>query len=256
MRLEFLGTRGSTPISGQGYAMFGGATACVRVISGNEEIYLDAGTGIVSARPEKDTNISVLFSHMHLDHIEGLPFFSALGQKGRSIRLYGKRREGASVADILDSIFTPPFWPVGLSDYPADITVSDLPRTLTIGNVKITHMESDHPGGSTIYRLDEGNSSFVYATDFEHGKHTKDLIEFSKGASLIAYDGQYDEDEYDDYRGFGHSTASVGKDIAWRAGAKKVCIIHHSPAHNDEALLKMERAAGIHFVRCGESTTV
>lgn len=256
MQISFLGTRGSVSVSGEDYAEFGGATACVRILSGNQEIYVDAGSGIVSATPESDTELTLLLTHLHLDHLEGLPFFPAIYQKDRKIKIYAKKREEGALPAVLGRIFSPPFWPVGIGDYPADVEFLELPEKLSIGALTVTHMESCHPDGSLIFRFQENDSSFVYATDFEHGERTEELIHFADHASLLVYDGQYTEDEYLKYQGFGHSTASEGKRVGKKAGAQTVWITHHAPYHKDEKLLAMEREAGIHFARRNERVTL
>ena len=76
-RLTVLGARGSMPIEGENYSLYGGATSCYKVEAGNEEIYLDAGSGIVNAIPAQNSRITVLLTHVHLDHIIGFPFFIA-----------------------------------------------------------------------------------------------------------------------------------------------------------------------------------
>lgn len=252
--VTFLGTRGSVPVSGKKYEIFGGATSCVRVLAGEEEIYLDAGSGIVQAEAETDTRISVLFSHLHLDHVQGLPFFPALSQKGRSVYLYADRFEGISGKEVLDRLFSPPIWPCRIWDYPADVTLYPLPDPFFIGEVKITTMQSNHPGGSVIYRLDYRGKSLVYATDFEHtGDKMQELITFSHNADLFVYDGQYTQEEYEKRKGFGHSTASVGRQIASAAGVRQLMITHHDPRHTDEWFLRMQKQdAAIVFAKDGE----
>ncbi len=252
MQIEFLGTRGSVSVSGKRYEEFGGATSCIRILSGKDELYLDAGSGIVSSAPESDTDITILLTHLHLDHLEGLPMFPAIFHPGRKIRLYGAKREEGTLEELLDRVFSPPFWPLRLRDLPADVEFLELPEKLSIGNLEVTHMESDHPDGSLVFRIQERDSAFVYATDFEHGARTEELIHFSEKASLLVYDGQYTEDEYQKYRGFGHSTASEGKIVAKKAHADAVWITHHAPYHQDAMLLEMEKDAGIHFARRNE----
>lgn len=242
MKLTFLGTRGSVPVAGKEYEKYGGATSCIRLLAGKEEIYLDAGSGIVRAVPEKDTNVTILFSHLHLDHVQGLPFFSALTQAGRPIMIYAEARSGLSGREAVDRLFSPPLWPVMISDYPADVRFLPLPDNLSLGEVQISTMSSCHPGGSTIYRLTYGGASVVYATDFEHVEtKVKELIEFSEGADLLIYDGQYTQEEYERFKGYGHSMAFVGAQIASAAHVKKLVVTHHDPGHHDNWFAQMEK---------------
>ncbi|MBR1390202.1 MAG: MBL fold metallo-hydrolase [Lachnospiraceae bacterium] len=242
MKLTFLGTRGSVPVAGKEYETYGGATSCIRVLADKEEIYLDAGSGIVRAIPEEDTNLTILLSHLHLDHVQGLSFFPALTQADRPIIIYAEPRSGLSAQETIDRLFAPPIWPIMISDYSADVTFLPLPETLSLGEVQVSAMGSCHPGGSTIYRLTYGGASFVYATDFEHVEaKVKELIAFSEGADLLIYDGQYAEAEYERQKGYGHSTASVGARIASAAHVKKLVITHHDPGHDDSWFARMEK---------------
>lgn len=252
--ITFLGTRGSVPVSGKEFKIYGGATSCVRVLAGDEEIYLDAGSGIVQARPEADTHITVLFSHLHLDHVQGLPFFPALSVAGRPVALYAKDPEGMTGRETIDRLFSPPLWPCRIWDYPADVFFCPLPDQLSIGSVEVTSMPSHHPGGAIIYRLAYRERSLVYATDFEHtGEKLNELVRFSQNADLLIYDGQYTQEEYEMRKGYGHSTAAVGLEIADAAHVKRLLITHHDPRHTDDWFFQMERQdSRITYAKDGE----
>lgn len=241
--LTVLGARGSMPIDGKNFVRYGGSTSCYKILADDEEIYLDAGSGIVSANPSPKTRITILLSHMHLDHIIGLPFFVALGQKNRPIDIYAKERSGLSSQDALDRLISPPFWPLKIGAYPANVNFHDLPQeTFKIGEVSIETMDGKHPQGSTIFRVTFGGKSLVYATDFEHtSKSCEKLANFSRDCDLLLYDAQYTEDEYKKFRGYGHSTPDEGLKVAELADAKKILFIHHSPCRNDDELDDLER---------------
>lgn len=256
MELEFLGTRGSVPVSGKEYAMFGGATSCVRITSGSTAIFIDAGTGMVSAPLSSEKECTILLTHLHQDHLQGLPFFKPLSRHDRKTTIYAASRDGFSAAEAIDKLFSVPIWPLKLTEYPGAMEFKELPDRLQIGSLIITHMEGSHPGGSTIYKVTDGDRSFIYATDYEHGEKDEALEEFAKGASLFVYDGQYTEEEYLRCKGYGHSVPAAGKAIGTAAGAEKIYITHHNPAHSDELLLDMEKKYGVHFIRCGEKITL
>ena len=259
MKVCILGARGSVPVSGERFIEFGGATSCVRILAGRQEIYLDAGSGILNAIPEPDTDISILFTHSHVDHLLGLCFFEGMREEGRPVSMYMKKRNGLGIAQALRCLYSPPLWPVGVFDYPAKVQMFDnLPLRLMLGGVCVQTMEGNHPGGSDVFRIDYGRSSLVYATDFEHTKEkVGELIAFSKGADILIYDGQYTDEEYESARGYGHSTPSVGAYVAKEAGALQLIITHHSPDHDDKTLLALEEKTKetfpeSHFARCGE----
>ena len=244
-KLDILGARGSMPVNGKEYMVYGGATSCYRVRVDDEEIYLDAGSGILKAIPESHTHITILLTHMHLDHIIGLPFFAALSQKNRLIDIYSRKRSGLSIREAVNRMISPPYWPLKIEDYPATIkyhNIDDNLNELKIGNVDIDMMEGTHPGGSTIYKLNHKGKSLVYATDFEHMplEGCDELINFAFGCDLLLYDAQYKSEEYEKFKGYGHSTPEAGLIIAKEAHSKKLLLIHHSPIRNDKELAEME----------------
>lgn len=242
MKLTVLGTRGSVPVEGKDYSIYGGATSCYQVRAGDEEIFLDAGSGIVTSKISANTHISILFSHLHIDHVLGLPFFSALSQKDRSVDMYSEKSSGLDLKSAIDLLIAPPFWPVKIEQYPANVRFHDVQKKFSIGEVEIETMSGNHPGGTTIYRLNYKSKSIVYVTDFEHNPEEKceELIRFSMNCDLLTYDAQYTDEEYNLFRGFGHSTAKFGLDIAEKCRAKKILFVHHAPNRTDDELAKME----------------
>ena len=243
IKLSVLGARGSVPVEGKNFAIYGGATSCYRLQAENEEIYLDAGSGIVAAVPSPDSHITILSTHMHLDHIIGLPFFVALGNKNRPIDIYAKERSGLTAKAALDRLITPPFWPLKIGEYPASVEFRDLPnKNFSIGAVGVDVMEGTHPQGATIYRLTYAGKSIVYATDFEHSPEgCAALARFAYGCDLLLYDAQYKADEYNKYRGYGHSTPEAGLEVAAAAQVKKILFVHHAPSRSDAELSDLER---------------
>lgn len=258
MVISLLGTRGSIPVSGPGFAKYQGATGCVRIIAGDQEIYLDAGSGIVNSTVAKDSNISILLSHVHLDHLIGLPFFDGLYQKNRTVSIYYKKRDGIDIKDIFDRIYSPPVWPLGIFDFPANVSNIEMPDEFDLGSVHISTFEGNHPGGITIFRVTYLGKSLVYASDYEHNAAYDDkLIEFVKGTDVLLYDGQYTDEEYESCRGYGHSTATRGMSIAEAAGVGALYIIHHAPDHTDEMLDALEAQnkkiyKNISYAKCGQ----
>ena len=254
------------PGEGNGFACYGGSTSCYRIRAGSEEIYLDAGSGIANATANAATNLSILLTHVHLDHLIGLPFFSALREANRPIHIYGGRRDGWMPKDCIDRLISPPFWPCRIDDYPASVTFHPLPDCgrneesvpFAIGEVSVRMMEGTHPSGSTIYRLSYMGRSIVYATDFEHSPEgCSALARFASGCDLLLYDAQYTQDEYERHRGYGHSTPEAGIRVADESKAVQLLFVHHAPWRTDEALLEMERTfagqrRGIMFAKIGD----
>ena len=241
MKITILGVRGSIPTDGKEFSEFGGGTSCVLAETDSQAVFLDAGSGLLHAPDIGDLPVSLLITHSHLDHIVGIPL-SSLFLSGRKTDLYLKTRDGMSAQEQVSKLMNPPLWPVGLDAYPSETVFHDTEFPFMLGDIKVSGMEANHPGGSTIYRLDHEGRSLVYATDHEHNeeKH-KELAEFAKGADLLLYDAQYTEEEYVKMKGYGHSTVAEGMRVFYESGAKKIMFVHHDPRHTDEMLRSMEK---------------
>ena len=274
--LHVLGCRGSMPISGPAFTKYGGATSSYLYMTDKEAIIIDAGTGILNLPDLGSRRISLLISHSHIDHILGLPMFiGPLGAKELSI--YGATHEQLTIRQQLDTYLKRPLWPVGLDAFSANINCVDVKENAApfqIGDVTVTAVPSNHPGGSTIYKLECHGTSVVYASDFEHeelpedrrdiaaieaatslatGSDTKDLITqmtsnplsalttFAQDADLLLYDAQYTPEEYQKCKTFGHSTAEKAYELKRSANIKQILLVHHAPGHTDSFLDEMEK---------------
>ena len=241
-QVTILGARGSISLSGSRFLRYGGATSCVLLEMAGETVLLDAGSGLLNYTGQgSDGEVHMLISHTHVDHIIGLPSFAPFfDEKGR-YRIYGKTRQGLNIAEQIAALMRPPLWPAGLGSFKASIRFRAVEGSFSIGEIMVDCMESNHPGGSTIYKLSHGDKSVVYATDFEHDSyHSARLAEFSDGCSLLIYDSHFFEDEYHGHEGWGHSTAVQGVKLKQLCGAKQLLLFHHSPAHSDVELDKRQ----------------
>ena len=240
MKVTILGVRGSIPTDGPEFCEFGGATSCILAEADGQAIYLDAGSGLLRAPHTGTAEVSILISHSHMDHILGLPL-SPILLSDKSIDLYLKKRDGISAKEQLEHLMAPPLWPVGVDQYPCEVVFHDLQLPMQIGAVHVTGMESNHPGGSTIYRLEHNGKSLVYATDYEHTEQKQaELAAFAQETDLLLYDAQYTEEEYARMKGFGHSTIAEGMKVFEQSGAKRILFVHHDPRHPDAKLREME----------------
>lgn len=224
-------------MSGAEYLEFGGKTSCYVLKSGNHAVVLDAGTGLYSAKEllSDCTQIDVVLSHLHYDHIVGLlkPVFP----KESTVKIYGEF-ENWGGEELFRSFFKTPFWPVA-QDNLSYINVQG--KIELVEGVFLSCFEGNHPDYASISRLDLGNVSFCFATDYEHGNEfPKDAVE---GCSVLAYDGTFSPDEYIKYKGWGHSDWFHGHMLSCQYGISKVLIVHHDPMKTDEQLLEMEAQA-------------
>ena len=250
LRIRFWGTRGSTCASGPQFVEFGGHTACVEIRCGERLFIVDAGTGIAALGaelgPTAPETIDILFSHLHLDHVGGLPFFKpALLSRTRVIRTYCGNLDGDSAMAPLERLFSPPLFPVRLGQLPAQFehTGFKAGETLTFEDGAVVQTHSlNHPGGATGYRFGHGGRSVCYISDLEHSEPwpDPDLMAFVRHADLMIYDGMFSENEYPNCRGWGHSTWHKGVELAQAAGVKALAIFHLYPGHDDASIKAAE----------------
>ena len=264
MKITILGARGSVPTDGTDMAEYGGATSCIMAETKNSVLFLDAGTGIITAPDPGNKPVSILLTHPHADHLIGLPFFPILSKKGSRFDIYAMTREGLGTYEQISKLISNPLWPATIYDYPSEVRCYDLTSHMCnrdtgvkIGDFDVRAIESNHPGGSSIFRIEHDGVSFVYATDYEHNEvKDAELVDFCKGTDMLLYDGQYTPEEYETKKAFGHSTPGHGKYIMHECEAKALRIVHHDPHHTDEMLKKMEQdiaGDGISFAKQGET---
>jgi phosphoribosyl 1,2-cyclic phosphodiesterase len=251
LEVRFWGTRGSTCASGPQFVEFGGHTPCVEIRCGDRLFVVDAGTGIASLGASLGASapaeIDVLLSHLHLDHIAGLPFFKpAVLGANRTIRTHCGSQDGESAEAALDRLFAPPIFPIVLDQLPARFEHHGFRagETLTFpdGATVATHA-LNHPGGATGYRFDHGGRRVCYISDIEHSDPWPDpgLADFVRDSDLIIYDGMFSETEYSSCRGWGHSTWQKGVELCRAGGVKALAIFHLYPGH-DDAFLRAQEA--------------
>jgi len=123
--VRFWGVRGSHPVPGKSTLRFGGNTSCVEVRAKNHIIILDAGTGIVNLghqllkeleNSKESLSLTVLFSHTHFDHLQGIPFFLPAYQPSCIINFYGPKVFSQDLEEILIQSMEPQYSPIELDD--------------------------------------------------------------------------------------------------------------------------------------------
>ena len=255
-----LGARGSVPVSAPWFSSYGGATTCVLVRLSDRYFILDAGTGILRLPPDAlaQPQLTLLLSHVHLDHLNGLSMCPYVMRRDRVLDIYGSPADGSSIGDVLHKLYSPPVWPVLPEDLAATLRFHPLPDTLTLGDVRVTTLDGVHPGGVKLVRLSGDGKSVVFATDCTlTAAFYPAAVEFAKGCDLLFCDGQYSEEEYRTRSGFGHNTWLTAARFGADCGAKQLRILHHDPSHTDAVLDAAEREAqGVNpncrFAREGE----
>ena len=253
-QIVMLGTRGSIPVDGPGFARYGGASTSVLLRIGGETIIFDAGTGIMSAMDYlgDDKKINVFLSHPHVDHIQGLAMFPPMFDDDYTVDVYADTHMGYNTKQQIELFMREPIWPCNTDVFQPFVTLHKLPgRSLILGDVLVEWMEGNHPGGCTIFRVSFEDIVIVYCTDFEHGgKHTQRLEKFAAGCDLLIYDAQYSPEEYNKRQGFGHSTWDEGGAIGIACGAKRVLLTHHAPDRLDMEIDIIQEKLQIQFPTC------
>ena len=241
LTVRFWGVRGSIPTPERGCLGYGGNTPCIEVAYGDDRVIIDAGSGI---RPLSDTLPSnpalgqtLLFTHFHWDHIQGLPFFSPLYLPNAQTTL-ASGRPANELRKILDGQMLSPYFPTRLPRPPTVHYRQIAPAGYSVGEIKIFPFPLQHPDPTCGYRFETPDGIVVHASDHEHGDEACDLAlrEHSADADLLIYDAHYTPEEYKQARGWGHSTWSEGVRVARHAGVKRLALFHHSPQHDDAAI--------------------
>ena len=250
LRIHFWGVRGSIAVSGSNYTEFGGHTPCVEVRLGDRLFIIDAGTGITSLGAALGENappvIDILLSHLHLDHVTGLPFCKPALKTDRLVRTYCGNLGGENAKAALDRLFSPPLFPVRLDHLPARFEHVGFRAGETLrfeDGIAVETLPLKHPDGATGFRFHHGGRSLCYISDIEHCEiqwPPRDLAEFVRGSDLVIFDGMFTETEYPCCRGWGHSTWQKGVELCRAAQVGSLAIFHLSPYHDDETLRCME----------------
>lgn len=260
MKISFWGVRGSIATPGPETAGVGGNTASVEIECGGQRILLDAGTGLRPlgeklVREGVDT-MTLLVSHHHWDHIQGLPFFVPLYLPGTRLSVMGPSTE-LGLAGVLARQMSAPGFPVRFDELPSSVETRALKSgdRVELGDVRVIAAKLNHPGGVLAYRVDYAGASVVYATDTEHYACVDPALRaLADRADVLIYDAQYTPEEYRGEAGpskvgWGHSTFEEGARLARVADVKQLVLFHHDPKRGDEAVAKLEERARERFAR-------
>ena len=241
-RFTIHGSRGSMPVWGSDFQACGGATSCYSLETDEGLIVIDAGTGISQLANKLASGFSkpvtILFSHLHLDHIMGLPFFDLLYRSGIDITLMGDPGRETDWKTDLGRIMRKPYWPVDLEAVRASVTFVDLPsdaNETTVYGTRVSWTPVWHPQGCVAYRLETPQANIVVATDIEYGHETLDdgFISFCQPGDILIHDAQYTEDELERFTGFGHTCWRRAANTASETQASRLYLTHHAPTRTD-----------------------
>ena len=245
MIIRCYGARGSIPVSGKEYLRYGGDTTCLEIRSKNDEIIIiDAGSGIRRLGNKLLNNhrveYNILFTHSHMDHISGFPFFKPIYNEKAIINLIGCPATQGNIKKILSKSMAPPFFPIPFNSLKAKINYSvDCQLSFCIDSVEIFPINLSHPNVGMGFKFVENGKKFVFLTDNELGYRHRDgrsfeeYAEFVKDADLLIHDAEYTPEEYKSKKTWGHSTYIDALNLALTAHVKRLGLCHHNQGRND-----------------------
>ena len=255
-RVTVWGCRGSVPTPGESTVRFGGNTPCVEVRTGDGGLLiLDAGTGLrrLGAQLEWDAPLHVLVTHLHLDHVEGLRFFAPFWHVETELHVWGPASPLHSLEERITRAFSPPLFPIELTDTPATVTFHDVPHEpWEIDGVQIEATTVSHPGPTLGYRLSVNGAALAYIPDHEPvlGVELADLESdwisghaLAEDVDLLLHDCQFSEVEYPSRVGWGHSSVAHAVEFAQRAEARRLVLFHHDPDRSDDGVDRLAERA-------------
>lgn len=261
MRVTFYGVRGSCPCSSEGHRRYGGNTACVAVAppTGGPPLVLDLGTGLRplgialagGAGQPRVQRYAALLTHLHWDHLIGLPFFEPILRAGSHLDVYGPAQEEGSIQEVVDAVVKPPFFPVQVGELKGAVAFHDLDDgVLEVGGATVTARTVPHAGRTLGFRVEMGGASLAYLSDHQEpadGERVDPaVLELCAGADLVIHDAQYTRAELAAKVDWGHSTPAYAVHVAALAGAGTLVLFHHDPQHLDDQLDAMWAEARAH----------
>jgi phosphoribosyl 1,2-cyclic phosphodiesterase len=260
VRIHFCGVRGSTPAPGQDFVRYGGHTSCVAIARDRAAVpalILDAGTGVRNVTPLLDGKAfsgTILLTHLHWDHVQGLPFFQGGDRDDARVSLLLPAQDGgASAEQVLALAMSPPHFPIRPGDLRGDWTFGAIgPGHRDAEGFSVEVREIPHKGGRTLgYRVSDGRCVAAYVTDHcptafgpgpdGWGEYHASALELAAGADVLVHDAHLLASEMAAEASFGHACADYAVGLAMRAGARRVVLFHHKPDRTDAALDELGR---------------
>ncbi len=250
MKLRFWGVRGSCATPGGRFLRYGGNTTAIEVrATSGHRVLIDLGTGVTEFAKELMAaefgqgkgELPVLLTHTHVDHIQGLPFFTPLFIRGNSIRIMGSETQGTPLKEVLQDQLNGHYSPLyGLENLAAGLEVQTLgPGSWPVEGFEVRTLLAPHGSTSVVAsRITADGKSVVIMTDVEHGPEgiSPELAELARDCDLLVHDAMFSDAEYALRSGWGHSSVGSAISVAQTVGAKRLALFHHSPDASDEEL--------------------
>ncbi|CAN5860176.1 MBL fold metallo-hydrolase [soil metagenome] len=225
---------------------------------GADPIVLDLGTGLrfwgETLLSDGSFRGSALVTHLHWDHVQGLPFFTPVDRPGAQFDIYAPSPDRGDLADAFGEFMRPPYFPVRTSDLRGDIRFHQVDDTdMVIGEAKVRVRPVPHVGRTNGYRVELGGSTVAYVSDHQQPQDggfaiADSVLDLCDGADLLIHDAQFTDAEFAEKSHWGHCTVDYAVEVARRSGVPRLALFHHDPAHSDDMVDRLvERAQA----RCG-----
>lgn len=249
------GARGSIFAGGPARQGFGGDTTCFSLESDGRFVIIDAGSGLRALGHElmirdegPPEEIDLLLTHLHIDHICGLPFFAPLLSGKTLVRLWNSVYPTADdLRSALSRGLAPPIFPIDTTVWDTlEIRVPEEGERVSLGGPNIARaFPLNHPDGACGWRVNSSGRVVVVASDHEYGNPVidKQIAYYARFAEVMVWDASYTEAEIVHRKGWGHSTWQQGLVLGREAGVQQVLMTHHMPERTDDELAVMEREA-------------
>jgi ribonuclease BN (tRNA processing enzyme) len=250
VRLLFCGVRGSTSAPGIDFVRVGGHTSCVALAHDGEpwSLLLDAGTGIRRVTKYLDGEPftgALLLTHLHWDHVEGLPFFQAGDRDDSRVRVL-MPEQGASATDVLARAMSPPHFPIGPEGLQGNWSFEGIEAGRhRVEGFEITAFDVPHKGGRTFgIRVDDAGRSIAYIPDHHPEPETNAVIaKVCAGVDLLIHDAQFVAAEQVIADLYGHAIIDDALALAKQCSARTLALFHHGPARTDDDVDAIGQAA-------------
>jgi phosphoribosyl 1,2-cyclic phosphodiesterase len=240
-----LGVRGSTPSPGADFIRYGGHTSCVALTVGTADypsVILDAGTGLRTLTPllqGEPFHGAILLSHLHWDHMQGLPFFSGGDKAGSDVEVYLPAQDGRSGSELIAHAMSPPAFPITPEGLLGTWTFNAIePGSYEIGSLQVRAEEIRHKGGRTYgYRLADDDSAIAFLPDhLANGARADVMASLLQGVDLLIHDAQFLDSERPVADAYGHSTVGDAIKLADEYDVPHLMLFHHGPQRTDAQL--------------------